>query len=87
MTRIVLILLASTVVAAAEPLPTSTTTQSFYGRNGSFAGSSSTHGNTTSLRNQHGQFGGGTVRNSDGTTSLYDARGHLTGSVINTSPR
>jgi hypothetical protein len=63
--------------------------RSFYDRNGSFAGSSTTYnaGRNTSFYDKSGSFAGSAIRNSDGTTSFYDARGRFTGSVINTSPR
>ena len=61
-------------------------TRSFYDRNGSFAGSSSSQNNTTSFSDRNGRFDGSTIRNSDGTTSVYDRNGHFTGSSVNTSP-
>ncbi len=64
-------------------------TRSYFDANGSFAGSSNSHGNDnmTSFSDRNGRFSGSSIRNSDGTTSLYDARGHFTGSVTNTSPQ
>jgi hypothetical protein len=59
--------------------------RSFYDRNGSFAGSSSSHGNSTSFTDRSGRFNGSAIRNSDGTTSFYDKRGRFTGSSTNTS--
>jgi hypothetical protein len=81
-----LVLLAT--LAASPVLAQATTeTKSFWDRDGSFAGSSATHGNegTTSYSDRDGRFSGSSIRNSDGTTSLYDARGHFTGSVTNTT--
>jgi hypothetical protein len=60
-----------------------TTQRSFYDSRGSFAGSTSTHGNTTSAYDRNGHFSGNAFRNSDGTTSYYDGRGRFSGS----SPR
>jgi hypothetical protein len=54
--------------------------RSFYDRNGSFAGSTSSHGNTTSAYDRNGSFAGSAIHNSDGTTSYYDRNGHFTGS-------
>src|SRR5262249_25010438 len=65
----------------AEPMQQ----RSFYDRNGSFAGSSSTHGNSTSVYDKSGRFDGSVIRNSDGTTSFYDKSGHFTGSSTNTT--
>jgi hypothetical protein len=62
------------------------TSRSFYDRNGSFAGSSVTRGNSTSFTDRNGRFDGTAIRNSDGTTSFYDRRGHFTGSSTNTTP-
>jgi hypothetical protein len=60
-----------------------TSQRSFYDRNGSFAGSMSTHDNTASVYDRNGHFSGNAFRNSDGTTSYYDGRGRFSGS----SPR
>ena len=69
--------------ARAEPAAQ----RSFYDRNGSFAGSSATRGNSTSFSDRNGRFDGSAIKNSDGTTSVYDARGHFTGSSTNMTPR
>jgi len=61
--------------------------RSFYDRNGSFAGSSIQHGNSTSLYDKSGHFSGSAIRNSDGSTSFYDRSGRFTGSSTNTSQR
>ena len=63
------------------------TSRSFYDRNGSFAGSSVTRGNSTSFTDRNGRFDGSAIRNSDGTISFYDKSGHFIGSVTNTCPR
>lgn len=71
------------IAARAEPLDQ----RSFWDRNGSFAGSSSTHngGRDTSLYDHNGHFSGSVIRNSNGTSSFYDHNGHFTGSSTNTS--
>jgi hypothetical protein len=56
-----------------------------YDRNGSFAGSSITRGNSTTFTDRNGRFDGTAIRNSDGTTSFYDKSGHFTGSRTNTT--
>lgn len=61
--------------------------RSYYDGSGSFAGSSSTRGNSTSFSDRDGRFSGSAIRNSDGTTSHYDRNGHFTGSSVNTTPR
>jgi hypothetical protein len=61
--------------------------EAFYDRNGSFAGSAITRGNSTSVYDKAGRFDGSAIRNSDGTTSFYDRSGHFTGSASNTTPR
>jgi hypothetical protein len=55
--------------------------EAFYDRNGSFAGSSSTHGNSTTFTDRNGRFDGTAIRNSNGTTSFYDRSGRFTGSA------
>jgi hypothetical protein len=65
---------------------TTTHTQSFWDRDGHFAGSSSTHQNQTDFSDHNGHFAGSEIRNSNGTTSVYDRNGRFTGSVVNTSP-
>jgi hypothetical protein len=55
--------------------------RSFYDSNGHFAGQSSTRGNSTSYTNSSGHYSGQTIRNSNGTTSSYDGRGHFIGST------
>lgn len=59
--------------------------QSFWDRNGHFAGSSNDHGNTTTFTDRNGHFDGTVIRNSDGTTSAYDRNGHFTGSSTRTT--
>ena len=44
--------------------------RSFYDQRGSFAGSSVTRGNSTSVCDGRGSFAGSSIRNSGGTTSL-----------------
>jgi hypothetical protein len=54
------------VVEIAPPAPMAVTvltpTRSFYDRNGSFAGSSVTHGNSTSVYDRNGRFDGSAIR-------------------------
>jgi hypothetical protein len=78
-----LLFVAVATAAIAEP----SSSRSFYDRNGSFAGSSVTRGNSTSFTDRNGRFDGSAIKNSDGTTSFYDRNGHFTGSSINTTPR
>lgn len=78
------ILLASCLMANAQ---TTTNTKSFWDGSGHFAGSSSSHQNSTSFSDRDGKFAGSSIKNSDGTTSIYDNHGHFTGSITNTSPQ
>jgi hypothetical protein len=78
----VAILLTAIELAAAQSQQ-----RSFYDRNGSFSGSSTTRDNTTSAYDKSGKFDVSAIRNSDGTTSLYDRSGRFTGSSINRGPR
>jgi hypothetical protein len=82
MTGVVLAVTIVATLARAEPLQS----RSFYDRNGSFVGSSSSsHGNSSSFYDKSGRFSGSAIRNSDGTTSFYDKSGHFTGSSTNTT--
>jgi hypothetical protein len=57
--------------------------RSFYERDGSFAGSSTTYGDerNTSLYDRNSHFAGSAIRNSsDGSMSYFDRSGHFTGS-------
>jgi hypothetical protein len=74
-------LLAFVAVAGAQ-----TSTKSFYNKNGSFAGSSVTRGNSSSFYNERGSFAGSAIRHGN-STSFYDGHGRYTGSSINTGPR
>jgi hypothetical protein len=78
---------AAPLFAATTVLAEPSSSRSFCDRNGSFAGSSATRGNSTSFTGRNGRFDGTAIRNSDGTSSLYDRSGHFTGSVTNTTPR
>lgn len=60
--------------------------RSFYGANGSFAGSSTTRGNTASFYNGNGSFAGSSVRHGN-STSFYDGQGRYSGSSVGASPR
>jgi hypothetical protein len=72
--------------AFADPLNSSRDrSDAFYDRNGSFAGSTITHGNSTSAYDQAGRYDGQAIRNSDGTTSFYDHSGHFVGSRSSTT--
>ena len=62
-----------------------TATRSFYDNRGSFAGSSTTRGNSTSVYDRSGRFDGTITPNSNGTNSYFDGRGRFTGS--STGPR
>jgi hypothetical protein len=68
--------------AKAEP----SSSRSFYGSNGSFAGSSVTRDRTTNFYNARGSLDGTSIRYGR-STSFYDGRGRFTGSSINTGPR
>jgi hypothetical protein len=68
------------ILAAAPYASAQTGSRSFYDGRGSFAGSSVTRGNSTSVYDRSGRFDGSIIRNSNGTTSYYDGRGRFTGS-------
>jgi hypothetical protein len=76
-------ILLTGLLAKAEPMQQ----RSFYDSRGSFAGSSTQHGNTISIYDRSGRFNGSAIKNSDGTTSFYDRSGRFTGSSTNTSQR
>jgi hypothetical protein len=71
--------------SADRPFDTRSRSNAFYDRNGSFAGSTIQHGNSTAAYDRNGRFDGTAIRNSDGTTSFYDRSGHFTGSRSNTT--
>lgn len=80
------------LVATAVMLPSivhaqQSRSESFYDRNGSFAGSSSIYNNgkNTSAYDRNGRFYGSAIRNSDGSTSFYDRNGHFSGSRSSTT--
>jgi hypothetical protein len=76
-------------LAAATFLPAAAqTSSSFFGPNGSFAGSAITRGNpqapggsSTSFYGSNGHFTGSSITRGRETT-FYDRNGHFTGSVI-----
>lgn len=83
---LMMLMLPSMVYAQTKTGPaTGPRTESFYDRNGSFAGSTSTRGNSTTFTDRNGRFDGTAIQNSDGTTSFYDRSGHFTGSRSNTT--
>jgi hypothetical protein len=84
---LVLLIIVLLIVWLPSALADPATSRSFYDRNGSFAGRSTTRGNATSFTDRNGRFDGTAINNSDGTTSLYDRNGHFTGSTVNTTPR
>jgi hypothetical protein len=59
--------------------------RSFWDERGQFAGSSSSHGSSTTFTDRDGRFNGSAIRNSNGTTSFYDKNGHFAGSSTNTT--
>jgi hypothetical protein len=67
--------------AKAEP----SRSRAFYDRSGSFAGSTITRGNSTNAYDKNGHLSGTIIRNSNGTSSFYDGRGHFAGSSVNTT--
>jgi hypothetical protein len=77
----------SVAVSRAHAQQTTTQVESFVDSAGHFAGSSATHGNETAYSNARGGYAGSAIRNSDGTTTLYDSRGHYSGSVYRSGPR
>src|SRR5262249_51433660 len=79
--------LAALLLAASESAAQDQR-RSFYDRNGSFAGSSTTYNNgrNSSFYDRDGSFAGSAIQHGN-STSFYDMNGHFTGSVINTSPR
>jgi len=64
----------------------STTTRSFYDRNGSFAGQSFTYGRSTSYSDRTGSYSGSSIRHGN-STSFYNKNGSYIGSTVNTGPR
>jgi hypothetical protein len=76
--------LLATFASAAQAQ--STTTRSFYGSNGSFVGSSTTRGNSSSVYDNQGSFAGSSMRHGNSTT-FFDEQGRYTGSSINTGLR
>ena len=76
MTRLALIV-ASLVMSASQAPAQS---QSFYDRNGSFAGSTIRSGNETFVYDRNGYAGRG-IRYSDGTINFYDRHGRFFGSM------
>jgi hypothetical protein len=91
MTKLLALILAIALASCQAPLRSASAepqqSRSFFDRNGSFSGSSTTHGNTTTFTDRNGRFDGTSIRNSDGTTSVYDRNGHFIGSSTNTTPR
>ena len=73
-------LVPALLLLALLATPAGAQQKSFYDRNGSFAGSTSSQGNSTSVYDKNGHFDGSVIRNKDGSTSYYDARGHFSGS-------
>lgn len=62
------------------------TTRSYYGSNGSFAGSSTTRGNSSTYYGPNGQFEGTAIRRGSSST-YYDGQGRYLGSSTSTGPR
>jgi hypothetical protein len=75
-TLFVLALLAATPAAAQHA-----TSSSFFGPNGSFAGSAITRGSSTSFYGPNGNFTGSSTRVGN-TTTFYGPKGNYQGSVI-----
>lgn len=75
------LLAVAVLLLAQATMPAAAQTRSFYDRNGSFAGSSSTPGNSTSFSDTRDRFSGSAIRNSNGTTSFYDRSGRFSGFV------
>ena len=75
MTRIILAAALAFLAGAAHAEQ-----RSFYDRDGRFAGSSTTRGNSTSVYDRSGRFDGSIIKNSNGSRSFYDGRGRFTGS-------
>jgi hypothetical protein len=76
-------ILLGLTAAHAEPLlrGDAPRTDSFYDRDGHFAGSAVRNSDgTTSTYDARGRYDGQAVRNSDGTTSYYDRSGRFVGS-------
>jgi hypothetical protein len=74
------------VTLIAMPAAAQTRSRSFYGANGSFAGSSVTRGHSSSFYGSNGGFAGSAVRNGN-SQSFYDEQGRFVGSSVNTGPR
>jgi hypothetical protein len=77
---------ALALLAATPHVLAQTSARSFYGSNGSFAGSSVTRGNSTSFYDSQGRFSGSSIQHGN-SKSFYDGRGRYTGSSIDTGPR
>jgi len=73
------VLIAAGVVSTLA-VPASAGQRAFYDRSGAFAGSASSHGNSTSYYSRSGSFAGSAVRNSNGTTTFYTRSGSYAGS-------
>ena len=78
------ILIAAAIIAVA--MPAAAQTRSYYNANGSFAGSSTTRGNSSSFYNGSGSFAGSATRQGK-WTNFYDQQGRYSGSSVGTSPR
>jgi hypothetical protein len=76
-------ILLGLTAASADPFPRNDAprTDSFYDRDGHFAGSAVRNSDgTTSTYDARGRYDGQVIRNSDGTTSYYDRAGRFVGS-------
>jgi hypothetical protein len=85
MTKRTITIIAVLALLASPALAQQSTSRAYYDRNGSFAGSSTTHGNQTTFTDRAGKFEGTSIRNSDGTTSHYDRAGRFIGSTTTTT--
>ena len=86
MTRLTLAtaLLAALIPAfAGTSSPANAGSLSFYGRNGSYAGSSITRGNYSTFTDAGGRYIGSSIR-SGRTTTIYGANGSRAGSITRT---
>jgi hypothetical protein len=83
----VLLIIVALITWVASALAESSASRSFYDRNVSSAGSPVTRDNSISFTDGTGRFDGTAIRNSNGTTSLYDRSGRFTGSSTKTTLR
>jgi opacity protein-like surface antigen len=76
-----LALAAAIAQALVSPAAHAEPATSFYGRDGSYAGSAFTYGNQKTFTNNRGEFSGTSITHG-GTTNFYDNAGRFQGSTM-----